>query len=468
MNIAVLTIGKRDIAFDGKNINDGVEENFPELKDNFSVRTWGKYLYDNYDQCKDKLKMPIIMPFLKYLSQIEVELDKIAIVVTDQSENVPKFYRGNDTIFFAEIIKKLLMERKICKEYKIIKIKNNVADMDSVYEEFKRHITSNRFFTSIPPDTNFYILTSGGIPVIVYSLLLNLIVKYRENVHQYRVDEESGNVIPIGFNKSFLREFEKNTILSLLERYLFASIKKLSSDEFIKLLAEYAYKRLSFDFTGAAKTIDEILEKSEYRNLIRDINSDHWALFDNNEKKKLEELFLSAKIKIIQEQYADAITRLYNFADNLSLNIIEKYLCLDISSAGNFEDRWVKCIRKLKNEKPDLKEFEKNYKTLNGNPLNLEKYGLPSYKFLIEYFNKNGEFNPLIEILDPLIKISKLRNKSIGAHGFEGVSKNSIDNNLKQFDMDLDALLSNIEKYLNISFENSVYRKIRNLIEERL
>lgn len=469
MNVAAITIGNRDIKYEGEYFykyqkNKGLQTStFPKFNGEFTVRNWGEYLYDNYEKFKDKISFPIIMPFIEYL-KLRIEcIDKLILVATDQSNSVDKYYRNNDTIYFAKIVEQYFTKDKFVKQSKIIRINGNVADMDAVYKELKEYFRKTRFLRDIPDDSDFYISPTGGIPAINTALLLNSIVKFKNKVHQYRVDEKTANAIPISFNKNFLAELENFSIMNLMKKYFFASISEICSNNFIKEISKYAYCRMNFLFGEAFPIIEDLVANPEYRNKVLEIYTDHRNLMDDK-NMKLNELIFIARIKIIQKQYIDALLCLYNFTDNLMLNKVCDLYGLEYKDEY-FKKWWKNSLKKIKKDNPNIENSLSKY-DLENRDLHLEESGVPIYYALTKYKSEN---EPIFSITEPLICLSKLRNKSFATHGFEGVSLNDINAILdKESGTDIESLISEIEKYINIKLENSVYNKIIILIQNEL
>jgi len=464
MNAVFITIGKRDLKVFDKNINDLEKDQelakslFPDLKEELSLRNWSEFILHNLEKFKDNITFPIITPFLAHLKLKEDKIDKLILVATNQMENS---YQKSDTYFVAKIIKRIFLKDNFLKAVEIMQLKQNVSDMDSVYENIKKLLMHTKFFKEITADANIYLLPLGGIPAINFTLILNLILKFKNRLQQYRVDEKTAHVIPINFNEKFLLEMEKFTIENLLTQFFFASIKETSSNPFIKLISEYAYLRLNFNFSEAFLIIEKIMKQTDFRNKVINVYNDHIALMKNWEMQ-LAEIFFSAVIKIKQKQYVDALLRLYNLTDNLLLEKVCKYYHLDFDPKISFEKWWKKAIKKIKREIPDI---EKSLEKINGDIPDLKRSGIPLYNVLIKFQDKNDS---VFEISEPLKAVSDLRNKSIAAHGFDGVSLEKINLKLKMFNLDLENLIKKIEIYLNISFNDSVYMKIKDMILRNL
>ncbi|MEA1986136.1 MAG: hypothetical protein U9N76_01440 [Candidatus Marinimicrobia bacterium] len=439
MNYAILTVGNRDIKL-SENINREFD----------GCREMGDFLLTNFSKLKDKIELPIIQPFLDDIKKRKIKIDKFYLIATDQEYGD---YKKSDTINFARVIK-LHLERKNYK-VKIILLSKNVNNFMSNYSFFE-----NRFSDFESDKVNkYYILPVGGMPNINTPLLLTSIFIFREKVVQYNVDKIQRNAYQVPFNQKLLKAIENEKIKILLENFYFASISNISSDDFIKRISKYTYNRLSQNFDKSKIIIDNMMIEYLDNNLMR--FSESIANIRNNSEKKLEEMYFSARIKIEQSQFVDALLRLYNFTDNLLLEEVCKLYRLD-EKTNSFRKWWEKSYKKISKENPNITD---DLDEINGSKAQLSQAGIPLYEKLIKF---KDEENPIFEIIKPLISITELRNKSIGAHGFDSVSINKINDKLSYFNINLRVLLQKIEKYINISFEKSDYSEIVRLIENRL
>lgn len=440
MNVVAITIGNREIEFD--------DENFTKIS---NCREKGQFLLDNFSQIKDKIKFPIIQPFLNELDQRNVQIDKVILITTDQKD---ERYKDSDSINFAEVIKKNFERKKV--EIILIKITDNVNDFMSNYKFFQNKLNNIKY----EDIDKFYLLPVGGMPNINTPLILTTILYFKEKIVQYCVDQKQENAYPVPFNLKFLKEIENDMVKPALKSFYFASISNISSNTYIKRISEYAYNRLSFNLEKAKIIIDDLIMDFPDENL-RTFSESIVEIMKYH-KKKIEEIFFSAIIKIKQKQYVDALLRLYNFTDNLLLQKVCEYYNLEYDPQDDFTKWWDDSIKKIKNNNPQI---EDNLEKINNVKAKLEKHGIPLYNALIKFKEKK---NDVFEITNPLQAISKLRNKSIAAHGFEGVSLERISNELKEYELDLNGLIEKIEKYLNISFEDSIYNKICEIIKKKL
>ena len=464
MNVIGITIGNRDIKIEDKYIyNIKKDDNiFPEDFEDLSPRKTGKYILDNYKKFKDNITLPIINPFLEAIRRKNIKVSRIILFATDQPESIESKWRNKDTIYFAQFIKYKLKGMKICsdEDIKIIKIGNEVNYLDSVYKQFTKEFKNNPALNDLGEDTNFFILPVGGIPAIISALLFNSILYFRNNVKHYNVDE-NGNVIPISFNNIFLKELEKNSLLDSLKNFFYASIRDKTSNEYIRTLADYAYNRLTFNFDRAYDVLEKISSEPNNRYKVSELRKSIDELY-KDKNKRLIEIFHTAIIKIKQEQYVDALLRLYNFTDNFMSDKVFELLNLNKEKKA-YEDYWKFEICKTFKKDEKFEKFIINY---NETPnFDYKKQGLPTYMAILKYFhNENKIDEKFIKVCKCLIKISDLRNKSIGAHGFQGISKEKINDILKSEKTNIDDLLKEIEQFLNAPFQESVYFKIKEYI----
>lgn len=444
MNVVAITIGNRDIVLSKTKLPENIN----------TCRKKGNYILSNYDKFKCEIDLPIIKPFLSVLEDRNEEIDYFFLIATDQDD---VRYRDKDSISYAKIIKKQFESKFKESKIHIIKLKSDVNNYIKNYEFFQS------CFKNIPDleqINKFYILPVGGMPNINSPFILVSIMVLKVKVFQYYVDEIQKNAYPIPFNHKFLAELENEKIKPALEKFFFASVSNISSNNFIKKISYYAYNRFSFNLKNAKIIIDDLI--MEYPDKDLKIFSESITEIRNDLNKKLQEIFFSAIIKIKQNQYVDALLRLYNFTDNLLFNKVCEYYCLKYEPEKDFNKWWFAAKKKIKQQNPNI---ENSLQKINNDKADLTKKGIPLYNVLIKYKNEKDK---IFKITEPLLEISELRNKSIAAHGFEGVSLEKINEKLEKFELNLNDLIEEIETYLGVRFEDSDYYRISDIIRNNL
>jgi hypothetical protein len=286
------------------------------------------------------------------------------------------------------------------------------------------------------------------------------ILIFKDKVNQFYVDEKHHNCLPVPFSKKLLKEIENERIKTALESYFFASIKEISSNKFIKMIADYAYNRTNFNLVQAKIIADDMIMEFPNENLV--FMSESITELRNSFQEKIKEIFFTALIKIKQNQFIDALLRLYSFTDNLLLQRVCELYNLKYNSNKNFQKWWNEMAKKITENNPNI---EDDLDQINNSKANLKKPSVLLYNKLIKIKRGNDK---IFQLTEPLIALSNLRNKSIAAHGFEGVSLKQIDDVLATYKLNLNSLVENIETFFNVSFEDSDYNKIVNLIISNL
>lgn len=491
----IITLGKRDVTLDGK-VFDSIEysEEYEDLKEGFrdnhgkrtlSQRYGGVIIHKSYDKYADRLGFPIVDHMIKYVLDCEQQIDKLYIVVTDQDDDK---HKNNDTVYFGEIIKTHLDKKfKYAvkgKEFKIIK--EDVADLGGTNDQFEKFY--DKKFKEVSDNDKLYIANNGGIDAINTAVLINGIMRFKTNCINLYLNEDKKNVHPIHFVNSFVLEVEKDKLKKLLENYDYVAALNIVSFnkelEKFKALIEIAKNRLYFNLDECKKIeIDYYSQISKKDYIAREVDT---ALSEINEIEQnklasIQELYINCRIKYFQEQYVDFLLRIFRLEEAIARRTVEEYI---IYASTNNDDKFSAMTKKI-NENKYLESYldsceDKNDELHWRNNCNIKilkeiiKFALMENKAangetLINDGKIYQEVGKVLELMDCLDCLSQLRNKSIGAHGFKGVSKAKIESELKnKCDKDIDYIFGIIENLINKKFQDSWYDKVNNTIISNL
>lgn len=460
----IATLGTRDItinreALEEKFGHEAVRPLYYESngRQAFLPRPGGLFLHENFNQIFGKLKFPIIQPALEWLYRKRGQVDTIILVGTDQPTAVPDKYRNNDTLHFAEVLKELIPVRYKDKQQnfdiRVTLIEEDVIYLDSMYSQVSK-IIRNQPFTALQQYDFIYLLNQGGIDAINTSLLLNGLNVYGNRLHLLNVNEGTGFCNPLGFPEQYLKENTRAKLESYLKTFNYPAIKYLEVSSDIKALAAYAEHRLNFDFEQAAFEVSHLRFNSWRDQLgmeVREINQDEFEL--------LREVYLNARIKFDQEAYVDFLFRIFRIVEGLAKYQACKYIGLDFKTYS-----WKRDIRAVLDEegKEGLKAFIENY-TLGNMKLDMERMPtIPVWIALLEYFDPNTA-----AFLKKIRRLADLRNQSIGAHSFNPVSLQLIEDTLQEENMDKEFLFEKLNQLFEprASFDQ-INQWITQLIDE--
>ena len=427
------TIGGRDLLLEGREIKP------PRIE--------GKRILDDLETLAPKLSLPMLEAAIDYILRREEAIDRIVLIATDQPKTELPRHRDNDTLFFAEIIKKLLVKKLLVKNRKVkdirvFLIKQNPSNVDDMFDFFKQALKRNKAF-QMKNMRKCYALTTGGVPGANTALLMQSIEYYREKCYPLYVSEKTGHVIPLQIGNQMLTSFRNEAISRALDRYDYSAVAALLADQsnererFCWRLAEYAKHRLYFDFDTALSITENTMGEvpAGERSFCEYLQQDLDGLKNKERSALVRELFLNLRIKFIREEFVDFLGRVFRLQEDVLRYIVEKQF--GFSTEMDKKSRYAEFVNGVKKNTALTKYLEES--RFSGKPLKYDEPTIPCLtqmvKFLVEV-NDNGNGKPLItdegqiqsyrqiiEIFEKVNGLSGLRNKSIIAHGYDGVSR---------------------------------------------
>ncbi|CAB1262768.1 hypothetical protein CLOSBL3_30064 [Clostridiaceae bacterium BL-3] len=497
--IMILTLGKRDITLDGKSFDEIIfSDEYNDLQCGFkenhgkwtlSQRYGGEIILKNYDKYEKRLQFPIVEPMINFVLDEEKRVDKLFIIVTDQDDEI---HKKNDTLYFGKIIEKWIKRKyKTIKEKEIETVSKNVVNLGDMNNHFKNFYDKKS--KKILDDPKLYVANTGGIDAINTAVLINGIMKFKNKCINLYLSQNKKEAIPIYFVSSFILDIEKDKLKGLLRNYNYVTalsiVNSHKSLEKFSVLIELAKNRLYFNLDECKKVINKYCQEMTERNYISyeiDKNLEEIYKIKNDRLYAMRELYVNCRIKYIQEQYVDFLLRMFRLEEALLEFTVVKYILF----TNNDEYKISDLTKKIK-ENGYLEDYLNKYYISEENgksrtKLDWEnKSNIKILKAIVEFgIKKNKDLNGNILIKDDSIlkkvedifaltesldSLSQLRNKSIGAHGFEGISKEKIGDTLKEkCNSNVDSIFKNIEQIINVKFENSCYDSINNIIIKSL
>ncbi|XRO75407.1 hypothetical protein ACO3TA_00570 [Methanocaldococcus sp. 28A] len=448
-------VGNSDLGKDEKSIFNPREHNiFEESKKLYES---GEFYHLEPILLKKKIEM---------LNNPINDLEIVLFATLQEDEN------PQDTYYIAKIIKELISKEypNLKDKIKIEKVSRNPSDYNEMIEYYAKKLNSF--------DDNYYRVylgITGGTPAQISSLIINGVLKWEEKTRTlYKPRGKEPKEDKIGekiFKILKSKEFE-----ALKKSYLYdlaaELMKKYELSENWK--CEYHYlkglhhKKL-FNFKRA---IDEFNHALKYAGLedenriLNELNKleklleEPKDLDDRIEKYPLliDLLIDNAIMKWESGEYVDFVGRIFRIREALLRYIFEKEFRISteptkIKEYGKLINKYVE-FEKFLDENPKLVEY------LKGNGWNERKeINLKVLRWIYEYYlQSNKAFAKKYGFIkgfdDKLEKLSELRNKSIIAHGFEGISKEDIvklynknKNNENEIIEDLNKLKNLISKW---------------------
>lgn len=431
MSILVLTnIGSRDVLLNGKEIRPARDE--------------GKLLLEEYDSCATRLSFPIVEPMLRYLLDCHPgEVIDLYLFGTDQDN--PQF-QPTDTLFFTRLMARrlpdVLGERMRAQAVDVQSI--NPSYYDLAFEAYGRLLANL-------PETGIaacYVALAGGVPACNTALLMQGVRRYGDRL-EVIYTPMGGEPVPIRVGEQILDSFREAAALQHLQRLDFANVlpllRGLNVSQGLIYLAEYAARRLEFDFQAAQESLEKALSQGDedLRSFIisRLRHSLDLLLGEADSRTRLaallRELNWNAAICWQHRRYADFLARVYRFQEAALRFLVERLFGLptDMSPAAKAETskQWKDGICAI----PGLVEYFRS-SSVDGKELDWSINGRLTHKALVAFaLGEGGEVGipseaqqkrlaALAKRVNALDQLVELRHRTIVGHDFQGVSEKAL------------------------------------------
>lgn len=424
----VTNIGSRDIEIQGIILLESgqKEKRFKDIT---------KDIFDNFDEYYEKINLPILDKVLKEIFSEQEKIDNIILIATDQEDNI---HNHTDTIYAAEIIKKYLQKKypqkfvnnenfqKIPqgnKKFEIKLIKTNPHDPDTMLHFYKEDLF-NKKLQHLKQDASAYVSITSGIAAMNMGLTFSSIEFFEGNCNLIHASTSSNFAQLLNLPEKITTSIKIKELKILIKNYQYFSSAllldeiKISQEKknLLKSLIKYAGNRYCFNFKKGITDLKNPIKNSigEEKKILSNFQNE---LHDPSREFYLKELIYNSEIKLRNAEYADFVGRIFNFNENIGKLIVSR-LGVKIQKNGAIESYLYK--------NPDLCTYLTN-KFVEKNGFDLKRaLNKDSCYEIIEFFNKNHEYDDITSNMKKIIKLSNLRNESIIAHSFKGISKEKL------------------------------------------
>ncbi len=396
----------------------------------------------NDDTTWDDIAVPMLLSALRDALSDVNKLDPLVLFGTDQTDE--EFRRG-DTINCAKIIKSLVPRyygksgservRAVGNIY-VQPIRRQPNLYDSMMEEYDKHLRK-LMAKFIPDDGPIYVLCSGGTPQCNTALLFRSVELFGDRCIVLYVSED-GTPYRLDLPEQLLGTYRRATARELLRRWDFRGIAALEGlDDEVRLLAEYADRRIRFDFGSARCSADALTKRvgsprrTFYARLRRDLDVLSHAEKGNRLERdmaRLHELADAAKVAFLRDEYVYHVGILRRFCEATYHYVVLKYTGIDCDSLRD-NDIFAKKLEEVGLLEPAKKRLA---------DAGMQHVGLnvPTFKAVLRSLADNGDalrkprlsdedrnrIRTVDGILASMSDLNELRNRTILAHGYEGVS----------------------------------------------
>ncbi|MCS7289332.1 MAG: hypothetical protein NZ699_09410 [Roseiflexus sp.] len=483
MSILVLAnIGNSDLNVDGRRLQ--------------RPRSEGEAVWATFEQ--HTFEMPIIEPCIRWIVRRQ-PIDRLILFYTDQPETpetlkLDRFgvsLRDKDTLWCAQIITRLLRERfgeQIARiDHQAVVGAGGRAINPSMYDEaFDAY--AGLIAPLSDPQTTCYVLMAGGIPACNTALQLHAISAFGNHCHVV-YQPEGGQPYELRVGDQVLNTFRRAAAIEALERLDFAtalSIVRQFNDAALKALVEHAHYRECFDFERAQAALADGIRQASgaLRTFLADLERDLDPLMQcSNMGALLRELVANADITFRNGRYADFLGRMFRFQEAALRYIVETKLDLPTDMSKERKAVNLPAYQQRIEADPGLKAWLDG-RTIDGTPLRYDHPNIPAMQAMLEYLvnaksikpdgkpylskDEQGRLTGVKQRLDKITALSQLRNQSVIAHGFAGVSRERL---AEVYNGDPAMLISDLRKIaelLGLAAQESPFERIAAVAIEQL
>lgn len=449
--LLISSIGNRDLTLDGSLLP----------REEFRDRTAELLEQSRRDRAAvlGRLQAPILEPVIRWVLQQHTEPPgpdrpeprrpqlKVYLVATDQPETTRQ--RFSDTLHAAELLREWLADR--FKAYglqstKIWTYQSNPADYDEAYRYFQE-LERQRSFPD-PGDFDIvYLNPTGGTPALTFGLLTVVLPFYGARATVLYLP--NGRDLPIQLNVG--QEFRRAQLLDdvrlQLDEWEFGRaaelLERAGASSHLAAFARALAYRLNFDFTLALRTIERAviprssgtlrnaaIAQQEQLTRLRDVaealqNAD--APRPDCYPPLLRELYVNTVLTWNAGRYADFLARAFRFEEAALRWAVEATLHLPTGSAkqprGSALPAFVEGIER----DPELRQpVESPYEGRTLDYKRAPTRELLRHLLATPRLRSDPTAQRVKALTDRLRRLSELRNDSIVAHGFKGVSREAI------------------------------------------
>ncbi len=439
-HVLICTIGNRDVVLRDqerwppqlRDLQPGEGRQLP------GARERGAYLASHLAELRDSIELPIMSKALSFVEERTDKLDALLLVVSDQDPTTRDEHRAKDTIEFGNLIKEYLPQHpkwgKLInkKQIRLVKVGDNPADFDNMRDFFEHELANIKRFHGA--DNNYYLALSGGTPAMTAMLLFVGSAVFGRTCLPLYISDAISMAIPLEASQQIYRQSVRHAMMVAISGYNYATAAKLLRDnagepvrivdseagqKVIVTLLDYAHQRLAFDFEAARQTISQVvpLQRGALREQIVQLWDQTKQLADNDERKLLE-VYFGADIKYGNGEYADLLGRIFRFHEGMLKFVALRWGARFDASEKNLDIGWV-------TGETDLLQWFATFQYGSHTGIDWQSgVTRPVLLALDSYLARHApDKQRVIDEISSIEQLAGIRNKTIIAHNFMGVSK---------------------------------------------
>lgn len=440
-------VGNRDVYLDGEPLGPNVRTE--------GERWWREWEGLEQAGCSaglaalaKRIRLPILVPTLEWALGEQGRVDLLVLYATDQEEGTDPRLREQDTLYLAKLMRGWLNRHPWKSQGKLGKVQVQVLSglNPSLYDQaYARYAGEVR--RQWREEFGLCLVSlAGGTPACNTALLLQAIRTFGRRAQVVYTPKE-GRPLRLRIAEELHRSLQDHALRAALGRCDFAAARALMEengyDEAWLHLVRYAEHRFAFDFDAARKALQRAHDACSREDLadlpsLVDRHQRHLKrLTDGDLQALTEELYHNACWTYRQGRYVDFLGRAFRFQENAARWAVEQAFEVEADEGDEEKKR---AFKAWIDAHPHLRPWMEQ-QTLYGKPLRWDTINAAVLLALLRYLaevnrredgsvyvptEEQGWYERLHGLLSALDHLRALRNKSVIAHGFQGVSKEGL------------------------------------------
>ncbi len=442
--LILANVGNNDVSYEGE------REDSPAGKGDGAVpaRAMGEWLFGIYEDVVEDVVLPIIPKGIEYVESLKYKYEEVGgrgreapsveLFCTDQRPPHPK-----DTIAFAKIIQKKLPELFPNEKGRILRLRDgDPVDINSS-EQYNpsRYDDMYSFFEGVferkasdwrPDESLCFVFTSGGTPAMNMALILHAVRHFGDSCVQIYVPDRGG-ASELRVGEEMVRAEVENRFNESLASFQFRSaagmLESTGRGSHQAFACRYAEHRLAFDFRQAVDRCRDAIRMAhgEPKRFLEDHERRVGHLAQggadlDNRALLIEELFYNLEVKYEVGEFVDVLGRLFRLQEALLGWAVQSETDIKTDEDKKIEKEETQSINGLTDYVAE--------KLSHGPKVN--RYSLTMVTgYLVKpeagLSEERREWVAKVrKSANKINKLANLRNNTIIAHSFEGVSERDI------------------------------------------
>lgn len=427
--ILLANVGLRDVCHLGQSVDP--------------ARAGGEVLLKDFPNTGRDLTIPMLLPMVEYVLENHPKL-LVILYGTDQPVDTPASERNRDTLHLAGIAKRILdtqLSGRACQaQVRLIHGRNPY-----MYDEMLIHFREQLGRPDIPLAVGdcCYVGVTGGIPAANTGLMLAAIERAGKDCRVLYLPRGDSRPVQLDIGRQLRDNISKQVLSEWLRSRGFVEalrlMKGMDIPRWVTAVVEQAVARYQFDFESAWRILEEVAIPSSAdspgaRDACRRLANDLPDLRSGELSALMQECYYNADMAFARGEYASFLGVCFRFQESLLRCMVEEAypgISTRVSNRKRDRERWVESLQNHSGLFIFLQSEQ-----VNGERLKWEDCSGRTMEAIVRYTWEGQEvllgavrlsqFRSAFDRLRKLNSLAQLRNKSVIAHDFEGVSEQRI------------------------------------------